>query len=62
MNAQRPPRQPLTELVLIGIGAVLFALARLLDLDALFIGSIFLCMFAGLAALSSRKLGSRACG
>jgi hypothetical protein len=59
MAAQRPHRQPVPELVLLAIGALLFAVARILDLDGLFIGSIFVCIFAGLAAVFSSKLAPR---
>ena len=51
-----PGRHPVPELVLLAIGAALFAVARVLDLDGLFIGSIFVCIVAGLAAVFSSKL------
>ncbi|MBY6540363.1 hypothetical protein HQ325_16940 [Rhodococcus sp. BP-349] len=62
MDAPRPRRDPVPELVLLATGAVLFAVARLLDLDGLFIGSIFLCVFAGLAALFSGRLAQQSLG
>lgn len=55
-------RHPVPELVLFAIGAVLFAVARVLDLDGLFIGSIFVCTFAGLAALFSGTLAQQSLG
>jgi hypothetical protein len=62
MGALRTPRDPVAELVLLAIGAALFAVARVLDLDGLFIGSIFLCAFAGLAALFSSRLAQQSLG
>lgn len=52
-------RQPISEFVILLIGAVLFVVARRFELDALLIVAIFMCIFAGLAALFTITLARR---
>lgn len=56
MTADPPQRQPVTELVLFFIGGAMFVVATVMKWDALLIASIFLCVFAGFAALISTWL------
>ncbi|MDV6233104.1 hypothetical protein [Rhodococcus cercidiphylli] len=56
MNPDAPQRQPAPELALLLIGGSMFFVATVVESDALFIASIFLCVFAGFAALISTWL------
>jgi prepilin signal peptidase PulO-like enzyme (type II secretory pathway) len=56
VTADPPQRQPVTELVLFFIGGAIFVVATVVKWDALLIASIFLCVFAGFAALISTWL------
>ncbi|MEK8070806.1 hypothetical protein [Rhodococcoides navarretei] len=56
MTADPPQRQPVPELGLLLIGGSMFFVATVVEWDALFIASIFLCVFAGFAALISTRL------
>lgn len=56
MTVDRPQRQPVPELGLLLIGGVMFVVATIVKWDWLFIGSIFLGVFAGFAALISTWL------
>ncbi|MDJ0412010.1 hypothetical protein [Rhodococcoides fascians] len=56
MTADPPQRQPVTELILFLIGGAMFVVATVMKRDALLIASIFLCVFAGFAALTSTWL------
>lgn len=56
MTADPPQRQPVTELVLFFIGGAMFVVATVVKWDVLLITSIFLCVFAGFAALISTWL------
>lgn len=59
MNSDAPQRQPVPELALLLIGGSMFFVATVVESDALFITSIFLCVFAGFAALISTWLSRR---
>lgn len=56
MSVDAPQRQPVPELVLLFVGGFMFVAATVVKSDALFIASIFLCVFAGFAALISTRL------
>ncbi|WP_072803462.1 hypothetical protein [Rhodococcoides yunnanense] len=46
-------RKPAAELGILVVGVVLIAASRVLDLEELFVSGVFVCIFAGLAALIS---------
>ncbi|OZC89892.1 hypothetical protein CH254_10295 [Rhodococcus sp. 06-412-2C] len=56
MTVDPPQRQPVPELALFFVGGVMFVAATVVKWDALLIASIFLCVFAGFAALISKWL------
>lgn len=56
MTVDPSQRQPVPELALLLIGGSMFFVATVVKWDALFIASIFLCVFAGFAALISTRL------
>ncbi|WP_415977064.1 hypothetical protein [Rhodococcus sp. 077-4] len=56
MIVDTPQRQPVPELVLLFIGGFMFVAATLVKSGPLFVTSIFLCVFAGFAALISARL------
>ncbi|MGB2719346.1 MAG: hypothetical protein WBG53_06170 [Rhodococcus sp. (in: high G+C Gram-positive bacteria)] len=56
MTVDPSQRQPVPELALLLIGGSMFFVATVVKWDALLIASIFLCVFAGFAALISTRL------
>ena len=56
MTVDPPQRQPIPELVLFFIGGGMFVVATVAKWSALIFVSIFLCVFAGFAALISTWL------
>ncbi|NIL84195.1 hypothetical protein RhoFasGS6_01559 [Rhodococcus fascians] len=59
MTVDPPQRQPILELVLFFIGGGMFVVATVAKWSALIFVSIFLCVFAGFAALISTWLASQ---
>lgn len=59
MTATNVKRKPVPELSVLLLGGILFAVSSYLEIQALLVASVFLCIFSGIAALISSAVAPR---